>query len=246
MLAIGALTSVLPSGVGQHIVTVVLDPGHGGEQQGAIGICGIAEKDVTLSVAQRTELILRESGAGIEVILSRTSDYDVPLSERPALANRMKAALFVSIHANASPRSTTHGMETYVLSDRAQDFRSLALVRRENGAAHVNSGATSLTGMLSSLRLDAAHGRARIFAENIQKQLSESVSARDRGVLAAPFAVLHGAQAPAILLELGFLSNSVECAALASLEHQDTLAQGIAAGILAELAHQARLEAGRQ
>lgn len=231
-----------PLGASESLIpTVVIDPGHGGEQKGAIGVCGVEEKFITLEVAKRVAEIIEQSTLA-RVLLTRDRDVDVALSERPALANRSGAALFVSIHANASPRRTSHGIETFILSRRAQDARTAAVARRENAAPHrTGSGRALLDGVLASLRLGAAHAGSRAFAERLQDLLSEEVDARNRGVLGAPFVVLQSAEAPAILVELGFLTNERECAALATATYRQDLAQGVAVAILAQLSANSRL-----
>src|SRR4029434_6145269 len=105
----------------QPLGLIVLDAGHGGHDSGATGPTGVQEKEVVLDVTRRAARMMEESGFGIKVVLSRTTDAFVPLRDRTIFANKQRADLFVSIHANAHPRSVSEGVETYFLSSEASD-----------------------------------------------------------------------------------------------------------------------------
>lgn len=221
---------------------VAIDAGHGGTQEGATGICGVLEKDVTLSLAQRVNAILEQSGLA-KPLLVREIDETLNLSERSARANAAEAALLVSIHANASPSPTARGIETFFLSNRAATGRLAHLADRENDGLAVpvlDSHDTALQRILLGLSLDAAHTESQALALKVQSVLSERLHSRGRGVLQAPFMVLLGAQMAAVLVEVGFLTHPDECELLASGEHQDAIAEAIATAVLAHLAVHSR------
>jgi N-acetylmuramoyl-L-alanine amidase len=207
--------------------TIVLDPGHGGEQKGAEGSDGLLEKEITLDVARKLQDMLRQEG--LAVILTRTEDADLPLIERTAVANREKAGLFVSIHVNSSPRPQARGAETYYLAYQAADKESGALAEAENAAAGSESpGSRAGTDMILWDLAQSEHLReSSELAEIVQKSLNEALGIRDRGVKQAPFRVLMGADMPAVLVEIGFLSHPEEEAALKTPEYREKIAAGL-------------------
>lgn len=211
---------------------IVLDAGHGGEEKGALGPSGLTEKDVTLDVAQR--LRTRMESDGVRVVLTRNRDETLPLAERTALANHHQADLFVSIHVNASRRQDAKGAETYYLSYKATDAESEALAILENAADGL--GGQPLPGADLDLVLwdmaQAAHlrGSSRL-AEMVQGELNSLLSLRNRGVKQAPFRVLMGANMPAILIEVGFITNPDEEEKLRSPAYRESLAQAISQSI---------------
>lgn len=216
---------------------IVLDPGHGGEQDGAHGICGSTEKSVVLSIAKQVRDLIRFSGRA-RVRLTREDDRDIPLEARAELANTLDAELFVSIHANASTNTAAKGTETFFLSTRSASRRVLSLAARENAQSEDErvQDADDLQAVLASLELGASHQGSQRLALDIQKQLGQKVGAAGRGVLQAPFVVLRGAKMPAVLVEVGFLTHPDECEALASPSHQRKVAQSIAIALLLNLA----------
>lgn len=223
---------------------IVIDPGHGGGQSGASGVCGVNEDDVTLAVAQRTRALLEVSGQA-SVLLTRTGDVEVALEARPSFANLYGAALFVSVHANSSPRPESSGFETFVLAPDTADRRIAQLLRNENGGRMPAVGS-----IVDSLRLEQVHRESRRVADFFQKALARELEAPDRGVLQAPFMVLAAAKVPAVLVEVGFLSNPGECANLANAAYQQRVAKALAAATLRYLAErdwqQARLGLAHQ
>jgi N-acetylmuramoyl-L-alanine amidase len=124
-----ALWALLASPAGAELPLVVIDPGHGGELDGAVGVCGAREDEVTLSIAREMAAVLGASGQA-RVLLTRQADLNVPLEERSAIANAAGAALFISVHANASTRAESRGLETYFLSQRAADRRAALVAAR--------------------------------------------------------------------------------------------------------------------
>ena len=213
---------------------VVLDPGHGGEYDGAVGVCGLKEKDVVMAVAKETRDLLNQMGT-VKAQLTRTSDEHVPLERRTALANEVGASLFVSIHANSSPSSRSKGIETFVLSRRIGDKYAQAIIDRENseGDAQEAQEKSPLGIILDQLEHSANQRTSQEFAHLAQDTLPQALGVRNRGVLQAPFRVLRGAKMPAILVEIGFLTHREECPKLAL----DTYQRQIAVALAGSIAH---------
>lgn len=212
---------------------VVLDPGHGGHDPGAVGPSGLAEKDVTLDVAHRAApLIARE--LGIVTLLTRDVDAYVSLPERTARANAFSADLFVSIHCNASPSGQGSGVMTFVL-DRARDAEASSVAARENAASEAASEqlAKAIAGVLG--RDSAAHSSR--FASLLQRSAVASLTPEqpslDRGVKQAGFFVLAGAHMPAVLFESSFISDPTEERRLASPAYRQKIADAIVNAIRA-------------
>jgi N-acetylmuramoyl-L-alanine amidase len=215
---------------------VVLDPGHGGKDPGAIGLGGVLEKNVVLGVARR--LAKRLEAAGHEVILTRDSDVFIPLSERTQRANAAKADLFVSIHANASPNRTASGIETYYLSN-TDDRATIRLAHMENQLLHMTGEPPAdsdvswiISDMIQSYKVEESHGLARqIQASLVAEARREQRNVRDLGSKPGPFFVLVGAAMPAVLAEVAFVSHPEEARRLQDGAYQDRLAEGLLLGI---------------
>ncbi|MFQ5671156.1 MAG: N-acetylmuramoyl-L-alanine amidase [Acidobacteriota bacterium] len=189
---------------------IVLDPGHGGEEEGARGPTGLLEKDVVLDMARRLSRRLRRWG--YEVYLTRTGDEDVPLEQRTAMANNKKADLFVSLHANASPSPTARGAETYYLSlDRAAEAGAERFGPGEREAlVGADDPQAPLQLILWDMAQSASLAESSRVAAIIQARFNEVLDIPDRGVKQAPLRVLVGATMPAVLVEIGFISNPDE------------------------------------
>jgi N-acetylmuramoyl-L-alanine amidase len=213
---------------GPEIRRIVLDPGHGGEEDGAIGPGGVVEKDLVLDVARRARAKLRTRG--FEVHLTREGDVGLPLDARAGIANREKADLFVSIHANAARYRGARGAETYFLAREATDDAARTAAALENNASGARLDGT-LDGDLPLILWDMAQTEyleeSQQLAELIQARLNQTVNLEDRGVRQAPFRVLVGATCPAVLVELGFLSHPEEEALLAQPAYRDRLASAL-------------------
>lgn len=211
---------------------VVVDPGHGGEKDGAIGPGGTKEKDVALAIARELADLLEARGH--EVILTRDRDVSLGLTPRIELANQREADLFVSIHANSAPsaRSRVQGVETYFLSAEASDAQALALAEQENADEEEAERPSDPLGFILAdlARMEAHVGSSRLAVE-IHQSLVRASGARDRGVRQAPFFVLSGARMPAVLVEVGYISHPHEEKRLARLEDQARIARAIADGI---------------
>ncbi|MCE5247831.1 N-acetylmuramoyl-L-alanine amidase [bacterium] len=235
--ALAAAAFLAPAALAQApraaIKKVVIDPGHGGSEKGAEGPDGLLEKDLTLDVSKRLADLLRADG--FEVVLAREADVDVPLDARAALANTLRADLFVSVHVNASRFAAAHGAETYFLARESTDDAARTTAALENDAAGAASAAPKDDGDLSLILWDMAQveylKESERLAATIQNRLNETLKLADRGVRQAPFRVLVGATCPAVLVELGFISNKDEAKQLASEEHRKKLAEAVAAAI---------------
>ena len=213
--------------VHRHVRVVVLDPGHGGADSGAIGPNGLLEKDVVLDIARQTRT--RLEAANLRVHLTREDDRFVELAERTRIAARLQADLFVSIHANGFEEPGVSGVETFVLS--------------KAGFPSTNSA-----GARPSARYQAAPGNAHDEANTLlgfylQRRLLQESRSRDRGLRHARFLVLKDAPCPAALVECGFLTHAQEAERLGDPAYRARLARAIALGILDVVneTHRARL-----
>jgi N-acetylmuramoyl-L-alanine amidase len=224
----------LPAQAAPGIHTIVIDPGHGGSETGAIGPSGVAEKELTLLLARDLEAHLGR--LGVRVVLTRGEDATIPHDTRAAIANQNRADLFISIHLNSSLGSGAHGAETYFLSTEASDARAARAADEENAPGAVPSGQTAgdTSDEVKDLELilwDLAQTRhlseSQRFATLIQGELNETLQLRDRGVKQAPFRVLRGAEMPAVLVELGFLSNPDEEKKLQDAAYRGELAEAL-------------------
>lgn len=213
---------------------VVIDPGHGGHDPGAVGPGGLREKDVTLDIAHRAApLIARE--LGIVTLLTRDRDAFVPLDERAARANAFGADLFVSIHCNASPAGSGSSVMTFVL-DSSRDVLAAQLAARENSASA--SAAAELATMMSQVVDVSSVNHSLKFGGLLQRAVLASLApsypeVRDGGVRRAGFYVLAGAHMPAVLFESSFISNAAGEARLNTGDYRQKLADGIVNAIRA-------------
>lgn len=209
---------------------IVIDPGHGGEEEGAIGPSGLKEKDVVLSVAKKLKNII-ERRVGIKVFLTRDGDQSKSLDERTSIANNLKADLFISIHVNASVRKNAQGAETYFLSLNATDEDAKRLSQIENLGEDLGEN-SDLKLILWDMAQSTFLKQSSLLAELIQGELNLLFRTKDRGVKQAPFKVLTGLTSPAVLVEIGFITNSEEEKKLRSESFQENIAEAIYRGIL--------------
>jgi len=208
---------------------VVLDPGHGGDDAGALGPSGLAEKDVTLDVARRLKARI-ESQMDAQVILTRDGDRTMTLDDRTAIANHNHADLFVAIHANASRRGNARGAETYFLSYQATDDESRAVAAIENNTLGLEEGVQkngNLEMVLWDLAQSAFLKESSALAEMIQENLNDVLDIANRGIKQAPFRVLMGATMPAVLVEVAFITSPEEEKRLKDAAFKDKLAGSI-------------------
>ena len=224
-------TSSLVEQLGLTIQTVMIDPGHGGKDPGAVH-GDIYEKDINLDVALRLGEMLEKQG--FTVIYTRTEDKFIPLEERTALANSKKADLFVSLHVNAHNNARVQGFELYSLN-LAKSKEAVRVAARENAVSVKKI--SDLQVILTDLMLNTKIKESKQLAQKLHtKTLSHSrqyYSIRDHGVREAPFYVLMGAKMPAVLVEMGYLSNPTERKRLLSSKYQQRIAQGLVQGITA-------------
>ncbi len=216
---------------------VVIDPGHGGSDPGAIGPTGLTEASVTLDVARRAAERLAVN-YGIQVILTRDSDTYVDLEARAAHANDAGADLFVSVHCNSAPNRDAHGVSTYVLDTGSQ--RVAARVNRRDGELVGDDpvSAWQVANILTGLRLSSQGRQSIALAESIQRSMLHDLgllypAVDDLGVHPAAFQVLVTARMPAVLVELSFISNAMEESRLRADEYRDVLAAAIARAVAA-------------
>ncbi len=217
---------------------IVIDPGHGGEDFGAVGHAGMMEKDVALSVALELEKIL-VAQHGATVRLTRRKDVFVPLMERTQMANDYEADLFVSLHANASPKGNLSGLEVYYL-DNQGDRSSKALAERENSSVRFEGPQGDLQYILSDLIQNAKVEESITFANQLHSSVLSTLSPKWKGlkglgVKRAPFYVLVGAHMPCALVEMFFMNHKSDGKLLADALFRKQIAQGIAQGIGAYL-----------
>lgn len=215
---------------------IVLDPGHGGKDPGAIGWGGVREKTITLQVARKVAHYLKKWAPDLEVRLTRTRDEFVPLAERGEMANRWGADLFVSIHCNYTRNQKVWGLETYFLSEAKTEW-DRAVANFENGALRYEVEDEEilqdvLKGILSDLAQNAFLVQSQDLAVTLHETILGSTGQPDRRVRQAGFYVLSKAYMPAVLIELGFISHPQEARLLSNPSFQDKVAQGIARGLL--------------
>jgi N-acetylmuramoyl-L-alanine amidase len=211
---------------------IVVDPGHGGHDPGAVGQSGLQEKEVVLSIGLKLREKLQHE-LGLDVVMTRSTDVFIPLEERTAIANKVGADLFVSIHANAAPNRNANGIETYYLN-LAKTEKVAQLAAKENGTSleKVSTLQAILFDLMANYKLnDSAH-----LAEEVQKALYKTIKGKHSdtkslGVKQGPFYVLVGATMPSILVETAFISNSAEEAHLQDPAFHDLAADGILDGI---------------
>ena len=209
---------------------IVIDPGHGGDDFGAQSPDGLTEKELALAIARRVARTLEARGHAVR--LTRDGDQSRALTDRTALANRLEAPVFVSLHANASTFSSVSGAETYYMSlDSASDEAAAATADLENRAGGSSDDRSPLDLILWDLAQADVLNESAELALAVQGHLNARLGSRDRGVKQAPFVVLTGATMPAILVEVGFLSNTSEARKLIQPDYQQQLAEAVATGI---------------
>jgi N-acetylmuramoyl-L-alanine amidase len=219
---------------GSSTPLIVVDAGHGGKDQGAKSAKGAHEKDVNLTISRHVKTIL-VNRFKYKVVMTRKNDTFIPLKERSAIANNRNADLFVSIHANAAKRKAAHGIETYFLGTSNND-RALATAARENGELVHSVKDDQVQEILASLITTTKINDSSRLAGTVQENLFRSSRKKFRelknlGVKEGPFYVLHGADMPSILVEVGFLTNPKEARMLSKSDYLYRLASSIAEGI---------------
>jgi N-acetylmuramoyl-L-alanine amidase len=217
--------------LGLGVRRIVIDAGHGGHDPGTIGRSGLQEKDLVLDVALRLARLVREE-LGAEVVLTRSTDVFIPLEERTGIANTRGADLFLSIHANASRNVRARGIETYFLNF-AQNSHAEEVAARENAI----SAATlkDLQNLVKAITLNSKIDESRDFAAAVQEHMVAGVRQQhavpDRGVHTAPFYVLIGANMPAVLAEIAFVTNPEDEKRLKTQRYRELLARSLLRGV---------------
>lgn len=220
-------------------IIVVVDPGHGGKDPGAIGSKGQREKDVVLSIAQLLAKRLKRE-KGFDVKLVRNDDFFVPLRKRVEIAHKHNADMFISVHADAAPRISASGASVYALSEGgATSATARFMAQRENGADLL--GATSLlnlkdkdpmlAGVILDMSMNATIASSLQLGSSILGSLEGITSLHQKRVEQAGFAVLKSPDVPSILVETGFISNARDSARLVTVRHQQAVAEGLFLGL---------------
>lgn len=236
-LAVGSAPLGAQDGGAKARPLVVIDAGHGGVDPGARGPGGLREKDVALAVARELARLLREDPS-LEVRMTRERDTLVALRDRPRMANRWRAserpALFLSIHANAHSRTSARGFETYFLSEaKSADARRVAEMENAAQEYEGDGGAApdELGFIFEDLRQNLFLRQSSDGAALVQRRLAGVLPGPDRGVKQAGFVVLEGAQMPAVLVEMGFITHAGDAALLGDREAQRRIARGLARAV---------------
>ena len=211
--------------LGLSVKTIVIDPGHGGKDPGAVSQTR-QEKQIALSLSKTLRDILVKKGYNVR--LTRKTDVFLPLRERTQFATNQKADLFISIHTNASTAREASGIETYYLA-LASDESARITAMRENAGAEYNM--KELDALVGRILKESKSTESRRLAQLIQAQLTSGKQVKNRGVKHAPFVVLIGTKVPAVLVEVGFISNPQEGKKLTTKAYQRQLATSIAKGI---------------
>lgn len=231
---------------GLKIRRVVIDPGHGGKDTGAIGPDGTREKDLTLAMAKKLRAYLEKEG--LEVLLTREDDRTLSLEERTRFANEKGADLFLSLHVNAAHNRDAHGIETYTLNLNSDRY-AMRLAARENASSERGVGDLQLilADLATKANTDDSVKLARLVQRNMVSRLQQRYGkdrVRDLGVKQALFFVLVGAKMPAILLETGFITHPEEGKRLKSAAYQEEAMRGVAEGVLQFIREREALAAG--
>lgn len=209
------------------IRTIVVDPGHGGHDPGTSHY-GLKEKYLVLDISRRLRAYLAQ--AGYTVVMTRDSDQFIPLSKRPGAANRLRADLFVSVHVNANRSSRVSGIEVYY--PRLSTVAGTSAWPPAVTTAEIGIASTTVKQILWDLVLGRTRFQSRRLASSVCRSMREGLQAPCRAVKPARFVVLREAWMPAVLVEVGYVSNRTEASRLASAEYRQAAARAIAGGIL--------------
>jgi N-acetylmuramoyl-L-alanine amidase len=220
---------------GTPLRTIVLDAGHGGHDPGAQGPTGLQEKELVLDVTRRVARHLVDK-LDVKIRLSRDGDYFVPLRDRTSFANKERADLFVSIHGNAHREAANEGVETYFLSSEATDSAARHVAALENSVVQLETPASrGKMDIVKTILWDLAQSQFQLessrLAETVQDSMTRSLRIPSRGVKQAGFYVLGGAAMPAVLVEIGFVTNPREEKKLKDARYRDDIARAIVDGL---------------
>ena len=223
-----------PSEKRYRIKKIVIDPGHGGRDPGAVGRTGLKEKDVVLDISKMIKKELEKDG--IDVVITRNSDKFISLDERARISNKNNADLFISIHANASRTRRLRGFEVYFLSE-ATDDNARALASAENSVLEYEEGSVgkhtkNLDAIVWDLKFTENRRESIELAGFICQGISKRIKLKRNKVRSARFYVLKGTEMPGVLVELSYLSNRWDEKNLKKTSYRQKLAKGVAAGII--------------
>ncbi len=230
--------SCVPEGKREPVVLnvrkIVIDAGHGGKDPGAIGRSGLREKDVVLDIAKRLAVLFRNEG--IEVVLTRSTDTFLPLSQRVDKANASHADLFLCVHANANRNRNVRGFEVYYVSPSVNDNERAVSAARTDAPNLGNISVSNASLNLKTALWDMIYGYSRAesmeLGRSICKSVQGEVNNRISGIKGARYFVLKGARMPAVLIEVGYLSNAEEERCLKNSFFRQQIAEGIKSGLL--------------
>ena len=213
---------------------IMIDPGHGGKDPGAIGKSGLQEKEAVLDIAQRLKKLLE--AAGVKVMMTRKDDTFISLQERTEIASRSRADLFISIHANASPVRSVHGVEAYCLKDLGTLEKNEAQRRMNHRLMFQNlsmkKGSLSLEDIVADMLYTHKQSVSPSLAVNLVDRVAQRAKTQDRGEKQSRFFVLRNTLIPAVLVEIGFVTNPKEGRLLKTSDYRQKIAEGLANGIL--------------
>lgn len=205
--------------------TVVIDPGHGGKDSGAIGIKNVKEKDIVLNIGKYLRDELKED---FNVVMTRDRDEFISLTNRSRIANKKGADIFVSIHANSSNQSSHNGMEIFYFSKKSSSYAA-SVARYENSFGEkYGENTSSIVQIAGEIAYNKNQEKSIPFASNLTKNLSKTMGMRNRGIHGANFAVLRGINCPGILIEVGFIKSPKDYSIINSRSHQKKMAKNIA------------------
>jgi len=212
----------------RNVKTIVIDPGHGGKDPGAVARDGTKEKDIVLDIALRLYKLFRKNPA-FNAILTRKTDIFLPLATRTLIANRAGADLFISIHVNASYRKTTRGFEVYFLSDTASDDEAQTVANTENAVIEMEEKQvyrSDVNSILWSMKLNEYMNESAECCAFISRNMGNFFH-KNRGIKQAGFYVLKGARMPSILIEAGFITNKKDRKTLKKGRNRQVIAEKI-------------------
>ncbi|MFA5362401.1 MAG: N-acetylmuramoyl-L-alanine amidase [Candidatus Omnitrophota bacterium] len=217
-----------------RVKKIIIDPGHGGKDPGAIGRTGLREKDVVLDISKRLAVLFRNEG--IDVTLTRSTDTFISLAQRVDKTNASHADLFLCVHANANRNRNVHGFEVYYVSPSVNDSDRAVSSARTDAP---NLGELSVSGISQNLKAtlwDMIYGYSRAESMELGRSICRfvqcEVNNRNSGIKSARYYVLKGARMPAVLIEVGYLSNTDEERCLKNSFYRQQIAEGIKAGLL--------------
>lgn len=229
-----------PKRTGTRDIIVAIDPGHGGEDPGAIGSSNRREKDIVLAIAKELQREINQQ-SGFKAYLTRNTDYFIPLRQRPQIARKLGADLFISIHADAAPRSSAYGASVFAISDRGATSETARWLADTENRSDLIGGAGSvsldgkdqvLAGVLLDLSMTAVMSSSLDVGQKVLDNIGKTTKLHKKRVEQAGFVVLKSPDIPSILVETGFISNPAEAKKLSTKNHQQALARAIRMGVL--------------